>query len=104
MPRLEWEGWKVNFGHVLTIMTMVVGVAVAWGQVRAEQAAMERRVVAMEARVEKLAGTDEIVRQRQVDIERDMVRGLTRLETLIGAMSTEMVRLGRAIERERGGP
>lgn len=95
---------SISLGNVLTILGMIVAGAMAWGALTSQAAADRKKLEVLEQRVERLAQSDEALRVSQANIEREMVRAITRLETLIGAMHIDLQRIGRVVERDPSRP
>jgi hypothetical protein len=102
MPKVEWDGWKFNLGHALTILTILVSGAVVWGQTRAQISQIEGRLVEDRSRISRLEDVDQQLRATMSALEVERVRSITRLETLIQGQSADLARISRYIdERER---
>ena len=102
MPKLEWDGWKLNLGHALTILTMVVGGALVWGSTTAQIAQMAVRQSEDRSRIARLEEVDQAIRSTMSALEIERVRSITRLETLIQSQAADLQRIGRYIDdRER---
>lgn len=102
MPKLEWDGWKLNLGHALTILTMVIGGALVWGSTTTQIQTMIARQTEDRARIARLEEVDQQMRSTMSSLEVERVRSITRLETLIQSQSADLARISRYIdERDR---
>ena len=99
MPSAKFNP-EISLGNILTLVGMLLAGGIAWGSLVAQASADRKRVDDLTTKVERLAGTDETIRQRQHDLEREMVRSTTRVETLISGIAGEITRLSRQIERD----
>jgi hypothetical protein len=99
MPSAKFNP-EISLGNILTIIGMIIAGGVAWGSLVAQGNADRKRLDDLTVKVERLVGTDEIMRARQHDLEREMVRSTTRVETLITGIAGELARISRQIERD----
>lgn len=93
MPQIRWTGWDVNFGHLLTIITVVVGIVVGWTTMQKDVESLRADVLALKAR-------DDAMTTRMAEADREMVRVMTRLETQLLAITATLTRLERRIDRD----
>lgn len=91
---------EISLGNILTLVGMLLAGGIAWGSLTAQASADRKRLDDLTVKVERLAGTDETMRARQHDLEREMVRATTRLETLIGGIANDLARISRQIDRD----
>lgn len=91
---------EISLGNIITLVGMILAGGVAWGTLVAQGNADRKRLDDLQVKVERLASTDEAMRQRQHDLEREMVRSTTRVETLITGIAGELSRISRQIERD----
>lgn len=99
MPSAKFNP-EISLGNILTIIGMIIAGGIAWGSLTAQAGADRKRLDDLSVRVERLVGTDDAIRQRQHDLEREMVRSTTRVETLISGIAGELSRISRQIERD----
>ena len=99
MPTAKFNP-EISLGNIITLVGMLLAGGIAWGSLVAQGNADRKRLDELSTRVERLAGTDEAMRARQHDLEREMVRSTTRLETLIGGIASDLARISRQIERD----
>ena len=90
---------SISLGNLLTIVGMIVAGSMAWGALNAQAAADRKKLEILEQRVERLQASDEALRAAQANQEREFVRAVTRLETLLSAMHTDLQRISRNVER-----
>jgi hypothetical protein len=102
MPKVEWDGWKLNLGHALTILTMVVGGALMWGTTTAQIQTMAQRQIEDRIRINRLEEVDQNMRATLSALEVERVRSITRLETLIQSQAADLQRIGRYVDERRG--
>lgn len=100
MPKVEWDGWRINLGHVLTIVTIIGGLLVGWNDMQSERAVQR----AVNARYEKdlalLTARADVLAAKMTDSERETVRVMTRVETTLSGLQNAIARLERLAERE----
>jgi hypothetical protein len=99
MPSAKFNP-EISLGNILTIIGMIIAGGVAWGSLVAQGNADRKRLDDLTVKVERLVGTDDAIRARQHDLEREMVRSTTRVETLISGIAGELSRISRQIERD----
>ena len=95
MPAFRWTGWDINFGTVLTIATMVIGLTAAYITMQADVVYLRERQAVMDARVARIETRAEAAAAVAAATERDMVRILARLEAELGAIRSSLGRLER---------
>lgn len=99
MPTAKFNP-EISLGNILTLVGMLLAGGIAWGSLVAQGNADRKRLDDLSVKVDRLASTDETIRDRQRDLEREMVRSTTRVETLITGIAGEITRLSRQIERD----
>lgn len=99
MPTAKFNP-EISLGNILTLVGMLLAGGIAWGSLTAQASADRKRLDDLTVKVERLAGADEAMRARQHDLEREMVRSTTRVETLIAGIAGELSRISRQIERD----
>jgi hypothetical protein len=95
MPAFRWTGWEINFGHILTISVMVLGLAAGYVTMQADVGYLRERQAIMDARVARIETRAEAASAAAAVTERDMVRILARLEAELGAIRSSLGRLER---------
>jgi outer membrane murein-binding lipoprotein Lpp len=98
MPKLEWDGWKLNLGHALTIATILVSGALVWGSTTNQIQTMVQRQQEDRQRIARLEEVDQAMRATMSALEVERVRSITRLETLIQSQSADLARITRYID------
>jgi hypothetical protein len=91
---------EISIGNVITILVMIFSAGLSWGVLTWQAGADRKRIDDLTIKVDRLVSTDETIRDRQRDLEREMVRSTTRVETLISGIAGELARISRQIERD----
>jgi hypothetical protein len=99
MPSAKFNP-EISLGNIITILCTLFAGGIAWGVLTTQAATDRKRLDDLTVKVERLTGTDDAIRQRQHDLEREMVRSTTRVETLISGIAGELSRISRQIERD----
>lgn len=95
MPQIAWR-MDFSFGHLLTIITMVSGLFLAWQTIVADTRAhataissLDKRVTAQEQRFQQLVDASQADRVRQTEILTELRTDIKYLRQTLTALSGE---------------
>lgn len=79
----DWLDIRLSLGNILTIMTVIGGLAYGYGTTRASIGELSSNQTRIERRVDRLEAKDEVQSKTISDLQREIIQRLVRLEVLI---------------------
>ena len=89
MATPKWFELKITLGNVLTLIPLFAAVAVAYSDVRSDQALMKQGQAEQRQRIEKLEARDDIIASQFVANQTAVTQALARLEAQMNILFQE---------------